>query len=100
MPKRDTNLSQQGEEACVCMGSDAILVSIRVSWWVVRQAESEHWRLESCLKEVLVEVKRCRKYWKQGEGKRLHGSGITKHLKPESDSEVAAHNMLAECTPY
>ena len=46
------------------MRSDAILVGTRASWGIVRQTESEHWRLESCLKKVLVQVERLGKDWK------------------------------------
>ena len=52
------NLGQQGEEACVSMWSDAVLVAVRGSGWVVGKAETEHRSLESCVEEVLVKVER------------------------------------------
>ena len=71
------------------MRSDAILVAVWGSWWIVGETESEHRLLESGLKEVLVKVEGFGKDWKQGEGKGLHSSCITKHLKLDSDSTVA-----------
>ena len=70
---KKTNLSQQGEKTGVRMGSDAVLVRVFRSRWIVRQTEAEHRRLKSFLKEVLIEVEGCCKHWKQGESERLHG---------------------------
>ena len=68
------------------MRSNAILVGVWWSWWIVGETESEHRGLKSFLEEVLVEVEGCGKDWKQGEGERLHGSCITNHLMLDTDS--------------
>ena len=63
---KKTNLSQQGEKTGVRMGSDAVLVGVFRSRWIVRQTEAEHRGLKSFLEEVLLEVERSCKHWKQG----------------------------------
>ena len=76
------------------MRSNAVLVAFRGSWRIVGETESKHWRLESFLEELLIEVEGCGKDRQQGEGKRLHGGCVANHLMLDCDSVLATDTLF------